>query len=483
MIIGDRGKSHILIVDDGVANLKIAEGHLLKQGYLVTTAQGGVEALKYAQSIDFDLILLDVVMPEMNGFDVCRKLKESDKTWDIPVVFLTVLSNSDDIVNGFEVGGIDYITKPFNSIELIARVKAHLQFKVSRKQLLRANRKLISTEQDLLNLLEAVHSGILIVDPADNTIVDINSAALSILEQPLDHVVGADYTKLFIVDDDNQNILDKKEGDLFCLEAKLVTFDGRKYDVIQKVTEVETSEQIYYLVNFIDITDRKHIELLREDISRIIQHDLKGPLNAVVALPSIIKGNISDIGKESQLLDLIEEAGYQMLEMINLSLDMYKMECRTYEVDFVPVELVDVLRRVIREQHVFVAQKNLVVDIELEGEMISSEAICYVSAEALLCYSMFSNILKNAFEATPEDQKITIRLSTTDCVQISIHNNGAVHESLIDTFFDKYSTSGKRHGTGLGTYSAKLIATTLGGDISMISSEDDGTTITVDLPS
>lgn len=482
MASNETNRAQILLVDDGIANIKIAESYLHSEGYCVTTAQTGGEALKCVENNEFDLIMLDVMLPEMDGFEVCQKLKLDPKTKDIPIIFLTVLSDADDIVKGFAVGGIDYITKPFNSLELIARVRAHLQCIISRKHLELDKKRLMASEQDLLCLLESVNSGILIVDPDDNKIVDANSAALSMIEQPVEYLVGTDYTQLFISCDDSDNILDSSENELFSMECKLTTFDGRVYDVIQKVTEVETSEKKYLLVNFIDITDRKHIELLREDINRIIQHDLKGPLNAIVALPEIIKDNISNSSENVQLLNLIEEAGYQMLGMINLSLDMYKMESKSYQLNPVPVDIVALLKRIIQEQRIYVNEYNLSFNILINGSTCRNNDTFFVFAEELLCYSMFSNIIKNAAEASGCNDVVTIKLSDDKASLISVHNSGIVPIEIRNTFFDKYSTSGKRNGTGLGTYSAKLIAETLGGSISMESSEDIGTTITVELP-
>ena len=480
MDVAEENKEHILLVDDGAANLKIAESYLLNEGYLVTTAQTGVDALEVVdQNNDFDLILLDVMMPIMDGFEVCRRLKANPETKDIPVIFLTVLSDVDDIVNGFGIGAIDYITKPFNALELIARVRAHLEYRLSRKQLLRVNRRLMTTEQDLLCLLESVHSGILIVDPDDNKIVDINSAALSTLEQPLDQLVGTDYTSLFKTAERGNDALDNNES--YCLEAKLITADGREYDVIQNVTEVDTSEKIFLLVNFIDITDRKQAELLREDIGRIIQHDLKGPLNAVIALPEIIKENNGIYGEDAKLLNLIEEAGYQMLGMINLSLNMYKMECGDYQLNSIPVDIIKVVNKIIKEQSLFL-NNDLNFKIFLNNSEVEEGDTLLVCAEDLLCYSMFSNIIKNASEASEADGVIQVKISTGKKCEISTYNTGLVPDDVRESFFDKYSTSGKPNGTGLGTYSARLIAETLRGTIKMESNDTNGTIVSVELP-
>jgi len=122
-------KQSVLIVDDAPENIKII-GKLLNSDYIIRAATNGEEALKIAMSdTPPDLILLDVEMPEMNGYEVCRKLKESPATESIPVIFLTAKTESDDIVKGFHSGAVDYVTKPYKSVELNARVQTHLKLK------------------------------------------------------------------------------------------------------------------------------------------------------------------------------------------------------------------------------------------------------------------------------------------------------------------------------------------------------------------
>jgi DNA-binding response OmpR family regulator len=118
----------ILVTDDNKENLRIVTLILLSEGYMLALAQDGESALKIIKENKIDLILLDILMPgSLNGFDVCRRLKNNLKTKHIPVIFLSAKTNTEDIVEGFKIGGNDYITKPFNKEELLARVGAHLK--------------------------------------------------------------------------------------------------------------------------------------------------------------------------------------------------------------------------------------------------------------------------------------------------------------------------------------------------------------------
>ena len=117
----------ILIVDDEKFNIELVAIYLQEEGYNVAFATSGKSALEGIETRKIDLILLDINMPIMDGFDVCKILKKDPKTKDIPVIFLTAQHDVTFISKAFEVGGVDYITKPFNAIELKARVKTHLQ--------------------------------------------------------------------------------------------------------------------------------------------------------------------------------------------------------------------------------------------------------------------------------------------------------------------------------------------------------------------
>ena len=132
----------IIIVDDIVKNLQVLGTMLEEENFDVAVAQDGFEALDIIEADPPDLILLDIMMPEINGYEVCEKLKQNEKTKDIPVIFLTAKNESEDVVAGFKIGGVDYVTKPFNKDELLVRIKTHLELKYSKDIILRQNAKL-----------------------------------------------------------------------------------------------------------------------------------------------------------------------------------------------------------------------------------------------------------------------------------------------------------------------------------------------------
>jgi PAS domain S-box-containing protein len=144
---------NILLVDDNPQNLATLSRILTEQGYQVRTAISGAVALKSIQNMTADLILLDILMPEMDGYDVCRRLKAENATWDIPILFLSALDKPLDKVKAFEAGGVDYITKPFQTDEVLARVRTHLNLCAMQQQLQTQNRELAGYRDHLEDLV------------------------------------------------------------------------------------------------------------------------------------------------------------------------------------------------------------------------------------------------------------------------------------------------------------------------------------------
>ena len=147
----------ILIVDDIADNIQVAMNMLKEENYTFSFASDGEEALALVTNEKFDLILLDIMMPKLNGYDVCKQLKSNPEHCNIPVIFLTAKSDVDAIAKGFEVGGIDYIIKPFHASELLARTKTHLELSYSKQLLKQKNIELaVKIEHQGARLLEEV---------------------------------------------------------------------------------------------------------------------------------------------------------------------------------------------------------------------------------------------------------------------------------------------------------------------------------------
>ena len=145
-------KGDILIVDDTLPNLEILSMMLADHGYEVRPARNGALALKFARTAPPDLILLDIIMPDMDGYEVCKALKADDSTRDIPVIFVSALSDAFDKVKAFSVGGVDYVTKPFQQEEVLARLEIHLMLRRQQQYIQEQNAALETQNQTLRDL-------------------------------------------------------------------------------------------------------------------------------------------------------------------------------------------------------------------------------------------------------------------------------------------------------------------------------------------
>ncbi|MBF0436103.1 MAG: hybrid sensor histidine kinase/response regulator [Magnetococcales bacterium] len=357
----------LLIVDDMPANIKVLV-QCLHSTYRIIVATDGLNALELVMSEKPDLILLDIMMPGMDGYEVCRKLKVNRQVKDIPIIFITAKDDVEDEAKGLELGAVDYITKPFSIPIVLARVKTHLRLKKAREVIAAKNKELLEADR------------------------------------------------------------------------------------------------------------------LKEDVNRIMRHDLKGPLNAIIGFSSLMLADSELEQEKKESLEIISSSGYLLLTMIDQSLDLYKMEQKMYELKPICVNIFEIFKKIIKSHARAMTVKHL--DIQLVSDCgTNGKHGPFVLGEELLCYSLFANLMKNAVEASPANREVRVHMKNgTDHVEVAIHNHGEVPEQIKDRFFEKYVTSGKTHGTGLGTYSARLMAQTQNGSIHFTSSRETGTIVTVQLP-
>lgn len=228
---------------------------------------------------------------------------------------------------------------------------------------------------------------------------------------------------------------------------------------------------------------RQHEELLaaerlRDSVEHITRHDLKTPLAGIVSFADMLLEQ-PDLDAETRKgLKIILDSGYRALHMINLSVYLFQMEQGTYSLRAQPIDAIPLIQKIFRDLTQRIERFHLVMVIQLDGQIVQKGDRFLFLGEELLAYSMFANLIKNAVEASESGQSVTLSLTQAGTKrQITIHNQKAVDAGIRDRFFDKFVTSGKQFGTGLGTYSAKLIAETMGGTITMTSSEETGTTV------
>jgi PleD family two-component response regulator len=152
--MADKSGKTILVVDDAPENIRLLSRISKESRYHIEVADNGAQAVEIAQTLLPDIILLDINMPVMDGFEACARLKEDERTCDIPVIFISALDNIEDKAKAFRIGGVDYILKPFESEEVLARVETHLALRHLRVQLEQANLALSARVEELTNSRE-----------------------------------------------------------------------------------------------------------------------------------------------------------------------------------------------------------------------------------------------------------------------------------------------------------------------------------------
>jgi signal transduction histidine kinase len=254
----------------------------------------------------------------------------------------------------------------------------------------------------------------------------------------------------------------KKNGELFWEQASIAPVKNARGEITNYVAVKE------------DISARKDLEQVKEDVERIMRHDLKSPINGIVNLPGLMLMDDNLTDEQIEMLGMIEQSGQRMLRMIDMSLDLFRMESGEYTYHPQPVDASTVVRAVLNDVAPGFQSRNIQVEINANQRQESSPL--RIQAEEQLLYGILCNLIKNAFEASPDGEQIQIDLKDSPCPAISIENKGVVPEPMRGHFFEKYKTFGKQSGTGLGTYSARLMARTMGYELELDISDSKGTT-------
>lgn len=360
-------RATILVVDDSADNLQLLAG-LFEDEYRVKLANNGEKALQICRSDNPpDLLLLDIMMPDMDGFEVAKALRGHPSSENIPIIFVTAMTDSAAKVRGMELGAIDFVTKPIEPEGLRIRIRNFIRYIDLRRQL------------------------------------------------------QADYDCML------------------------------------------TSEQ------------------LKDDVERIMRHDLKAPLTGVLGLIQGVVESGALSGPLLEQLQMAEEASLRALNMITLSAELYKIETGNFVLAPKSVELVKLLNRISATARKTYSCKGLKIEVSAGSEVGQSEL--GVVGDEMFCYSLFENLVSNACEAAPDNSRIEITVSAEAPRCVTILNQGVVPAQIRERFFEKFVTAGKQNGSGLGTYSAKLLAEAQNGSIAMDTSDEEGaTTIRVTLP-
>jgi DNA-binding response OmpR family regulator len=308
-----KDKPVILVVDDQSQNIELLEIYLVPQGYEIVKASGGEEALEKLVHNQIDLVLLDIMMPKMSGLEVLEKIRVNEKTKAIPVVMVTALKETEDKIKALEAGCDDFISKPFDKIELLARVKSILKINYYIKQLDAKNR--------FKEVVDKISDGIAVCGP-DYLIKDSNAAILKYLN---------------ITDPAKVNLVETLFTSYSVSMSKEALMDlaiaHKTFNVVRQ--KLETAEALYLAASldliknssgellsivFIlrDVTTERREEFLKQDTLTLISHKLRAPLGVVSGKILLLQdGSYGTLNEEQKkAIDTLSKQSALLVSMV-----------------------------------------------------------------------------------------------------------------------------------------------------------------------
>jgi len=476
----------VLVVDDQELNLQFLFKLLEQHGFIAQQLDSGVKVFSAVKKDPPDLILLDINMPELNGFDVCRSLQEDASTCDIPVIFLSSFKETDDLVKAFSVGGVDYITKPFKNKEVIARVNTHLRLRKTQRSL-----------QEAKNNFEAVfnasNANIIIADMQGN-IIDVNPKAIEgygyskeeFLKMAVPQLIHPEISDRF--EAFTNEILSKgsaivnsidirKDGSSFFAEVQgsIVNYNGKPHllGIVKDISEQKQSEEA--LIKAKKAADSAN--MAKSNFLAVMSHEIRTPMNSIIGLTELtLQTALND--EQSHNLNIIKESAHLLLDIINDILDLSRIEADKLTFEVIDFDLYQLLDSVIRIFTIPVERKELFIRLEKADHLPR-----YIKGDPVRLKQILANLINNAIKFT-ESGGITIRVrqknnsnlafSVTD-TGIGIPDNK--HESIFKSFTQAdLSTTRSYGGSGLGLTICKKLSEMMGGQISLTSKPGFGST-------
>lgn len=514
MTFAQAKKAAILIVDDTPSNLEMLIDFLEDSGFKVAVAEDGESAVELAEYAPPDLILLDILMPGgIDGFETCRRLKKNQATQEIPVIFMTALSERIDKIKGLNLGAVDYITKPLAHEEVLARVNIHLHLQDLTKQLKEKNKRL---EQEIQQrqqvelelreqaaLLNITADAILVLD-LHNQIRFWNQGAKRLYGWTVEAALGKNAAQLLYQGENlsqfenNQKIL--AESGSWQGELSQVTKAGKELIVASRWTLMRDDEgqpKSILVVNT-DITEKKQLEVQflrvqrQESIGILasgLAHDLNNALTPILASVQLLQNKLSD--KQSQhLLTILERNTRRSADLIKQVL----LFARGLEGEHT---LLEVERLIAEIAQIFKQTFSKAIEIRTE---ILTPNLWTICGDATQLHQVLMNLCINACDAMPEggilrisaqnvwidskSARLNIDAKVGPYVVITVSDTGTgIPREILEKIFEPFFTTkevGK--GTGLGLSTALGIIKSHGGFVKVLSEVGKGTEFQVALP-
>lgn len=489
-VVNENAEVTVLLVDDNPQNLKVLYETLKDKGYRLLIANEGEKALDLAHRHHPEVILLDIMMPEMDGYEVCERLKADPNTADSAVVFLSALDDLQAKVKGFALGGADYISKPFQSQEVIARVKTHAQVIRLERELQARNREL---QGDQTRILNAISEGIYGLDE-DGIIEFANPAAALIMGCPAEDLTGKSFFTLHFSTaadaEDNLPVMAtcrqgvaEHQRDIRMLKADGTGFSA-EYRAAPKLDDEELHGAV---VVFRDITVELENEQALEDARAMVQeqrdqlahtsrlstmgemaagfaHEVNQPLTAITNYARVAKRVMAKAQPDPELLqetlDKIVAQSHRASEIIRRIRRFMKKPATGKEV----LSLPDLLEDTRQFAEVDMRNNEGGIDVWVEEQLPD------VLADPIQVQQVALNLIRNALEATRSaDSSVPVEVSASrcgsQCVRVEVRDYGVgVAEEAEDKLFHPFHTT-KDDGMGIGLATCRSLIQAQGGEI------------------
>jgi signal transduction histidine kinase len=420
----------ILVVDDTPANLQVLAGMLKDRGYKVRPVPSGRLALAAARRDPPDLILLDINMPEMNGYEVCEHLKADHELKGIPVIFISALTEPLDKVKAFAIGGVDYLTKPFQMEELHARVETHLKLRRQQIELEEYSLYLESARERLKLDMKLAHG--------------MHRSAL----------------------ETSKGKLDAARGELTIL--KIANADAIELGEAER-TKREESERM---------------GRMKDEFLSNLSHEIRTPLNAIIGWSQLLVPG--ETSKEEMIhgLEVITRNARAQARLIDDLLDMSRVVSGKLRLDVKPLDLPAIIDAAIETVNPAAVAKRMTL------QKVIDPIACPVTGDPDRLHQVVWNLLINAIKFTPSGGSIQVALKRVNsCAELSVSDNGkGIHADFLPYVFDRFrqaDTSLEKgySGLGLGLAIVKSLVELHGGSVRVTSDgEGKGTTFTISLP-
>lgn len=482
-------KADILVIDDTPENLELLSKMLAERGYKVRSVTKGSTGLRGAKAAPPDAILLDVKMPEMGGFEVCEQLKSDPRTREIPVIFISALGDVIDKVKAFGVGGVDYITKPFQIEEVLVRLETHLTICRLQKQLQLQNAQLQQeiyertlAEEKFAKAFRLSPNPIAIATLAEGRFVDVNSSFLSLSGYSQAAIIGRTAELIGITSDIYAKAVQQlqEKGVLHNQECDICTKNGEIRTVLLSLERIELNGVQCTLNMINDITERKRLE--NEFIS-LVSHELRTPMNSMIgALDLLGTGRLGALStKGQQVLQMAIANTERLIRLVNDILDLERIKSGNIQMQKVQCNAAELIAQAVEAMQPMAEQEQIVLAVEAVA------AEFWADPDRIL--QTLTNLLSNAIKFSDPGKTIWLRSYLhSDTLKIEVQDQGrGIPCDRLQSIFERFqqvdaSDSRKKGGTGLGLAICRNIVEQHDGRISVESTLGQGSTFAISLP-